>query len=113
MKIFLDDIRDAPDDTWMVVRDPWACLNVITHIFEYDPKGLEILSLDHDLAAFNKRGEERTGYWVLCKLESLLAQYPTFSNKLPNEFRIHSANSVGRKNMQAAIDSIEKMRAKS
>lgn len=111
MKIFLDDdpIRDSwVDDTWTIVRSPWECLNLLTHA---EPGEIEVLSLDHDLAAFDPEGRDRTGYWVLCKVEWMLATYPkTFGPKLPQRFEIHSANGVGRKNMQAAINSIERMR---
>lgn len=107
MKIWLDDIRDAPDETWRVIRNPLGFLNLLTHT---KPGEVEVISFDHDLAYFNKRGEERTGYWVLCKMEQLAAKYPRFLDKIPTDIRIHSANSVGRKNMQAAIDSIERMR---
>jgi hypothetical protein len=111
MKIWLDDIRDAPDDSWFVIRSPWACLAVIVVMDEYDPEnGLEVLSLDHDLAAFDYKGEERTGYWLLCRLEELAHKYPQFRSKLPKEYRIHSANPVGRRNMQAAIDSLERIK---
>lgn len=110
MKLWLDDdpIRDGwVDDTWTIVRSPWAFLNILAHS---EPGEVEALSFDHDLGCFTKSGEERTGYWVLSKMELLAFKYPAFLDKIPSEIAIHSANSVGRKNMQAAIDSIERMR---
>lgn len=106
MKIFLDDLRDAPDETWTVFRNPWGFMNFLAHT---EPGEIETISFDHDLAAFNYKGEERTGYWVLTKLEEIAAKYPETLDKIPSDLRIHSANPVGRKNMQAAINSIQKM----
>lgn len=102
MKIWLDDIRDAPDETWTVARTARDALLMVNE----NVGNVEVLSLDHDLGDEN----ELTGYDVLSILEKLVGTGELLSVIIPNEFRIHSANPVGRKNMQAAIDSIEKMR---
>ena len=110
MKIFLDDdpIRDSwVDDTWTIIRSPYRVLNLVTHA---DPGEITVISFDHDLAYFTATGEERTGYWVLAKLEELAFKHPEMLDKIPSDLWIHSANGVGRKNMQAAIASIARMR---
>lgn len=106
MKIFLDDIREAPDETWFVARTPLAAI-----LFMMENEDIEILSLDHDLAyehVVNNEVKEVTGYDVIKKVEEWA--HHGWWTRVPQSFAIHSANPVGRKNMQAAIDSIERMR---
>lgn len=97
MKIWLDDLREAPDSSWMNVK------NDVALAFHFIKNGVvEEISLDHDL------GEGRlTGYDLLKLIESKFAQEPNYC-KLP-VFTIHSANPVGRRNMERAITSIYKL----
>jgi len=44
MKLWVDDIRNAPDDTWHVAR---TALEAIRAIARYD---FEVISLDHDIS---------------------------------------------------------------
>lgn len=44
MKLFVDDIRNAPDETWHVAR---TSLEAIRAIARYD---FEVISLDHDIS---------------------------------------------------------------
>lgn len=106
MKIFLDDdpIRDSwVDDTWTIVRTAWECLDLIAE----NCGQVEILSLDHDLGDDPLAGD---GYLVVKTLEEVVGRGEMRPILLPKKITIHSANPVGRKNMQAAIDSIERMR---
>lgn len=99
MKIFLDDdpIRDSwVDHTWTICRTAQEVMLLLAQ------NRCELLSLDHDL------GEKFTGY-DLCSWIEAEAAYGSW-DLVPAAFEIHSANPVGRKNMQAAIDSIERMR---
>jgi hypothetical protein len=97
MKIWLDDIRDSPDSTWMVARTYDDC--IVRLMFN----DVQIISLDHDL------GEGKSGYDVACTIERwvMLAQYtaPTIL--------IHTANPVGRARIQQVIDSIERYTCRS
>jgi hypothetical protein len=107
MKIFLDDdpVRDSwVDDTWTIVRTPEDALTLIMRHYGE----VEVVSLDHDLGYFIA-DVELTGYDVVKTIERLVFLGELRPQGLPR-FEIHSANSVGRKNMQAAIDSIERMR---
>ena len=93
MKLFLDDMRPAPDG-WLLVSSVsealvWLETETVTH-----------LSLDHDLG--NDSGE--TGYDVLVWIEN--ACYFQESYK-PPKILIHSANPVGRKRMNQALKSIK------
>lgn len=105
MKIFLDDdpVRDSwVDDTWTIVRTPQEAINKLIYAATFDTP-VEVLSLDHDLG-----DDYFTGYYLASALEAMAAD--GLWDMIPQRFEIHSANPVGRKNMQAAIDSIERMR---
>jgi len=100
VKIFLDDIRDAPDATWTVVRNP----NEFSALFAFNFREVTEISFDHDLGFF-KYDEEITGYHVLCTLETFYATYPHLT---PPKLHVHSANSGARKKMELAIQAIER-----
>lgn len=102
MKIWLDDIRDAPDETWTVAHTPQEVVRELIYAATFDTP-IEVLSCDHDLG-----DDYFTGYYLLTALEEMAAAGEW--GMIPESFQIHSANPVGRKNMQAAIDSIERMR---
>ncbi len=86
LKVFLDDIREAPPG-WVrtvSVKDTIILLATgrVTHV-----------SLDHDL------GEIGKGYDVVLWIEEKVAT----SNYIPPIMTVHSGNPVGRKNMNEGI----------
>ena len=96
MKLFLDDVREAPEG-WTLINTGESLISILQ---SQGGEEIEALSLDHDL------GEGKiTGYEVLKWLE---AQVFLYGYKPPKKILIHSANPVGRKNMEAAIKSIRK-----
>jgi hypothetical protein len=101
MKLWLDDIRDPPDATWMCVRTPEEAIAELENGLVTD------LSLDHDLGLHELGGRERSGYDVLVWIETQVADDHEFA--VP-ELRIHSANPVGRARMEQAIESIRRLR---
>jgi hypothetical protein len=96
MKVWLDDERNPPDDSWMVFHTAEELLEWLgPHIGK-----VELLSLDHDL------GEGRqTGYDVLECLEGMAY----LCRPVPPRIEVHSANPVGRQRMLQAIQSIRKI----
>lgn len=111
LKIFLDDdpIRDSwVDDTWTIVRRAHPCTLMLANAGYDGFAYVEELSLDHDLGDENENG---SGYDVAKWIER--QAFDGNWRAVPDRITIHSANPVGRKNMQAAIDSIERMRKKS
>jgi hypothetical protein len=83
MKLWLDDIRPAPDG--------WVHVKTATDAYELIKTGVvEVASLDHDL------GEAHTGY-DLCKW---MAESGIWPKTKP---RVHSANPVGREAMEWTI----------
>ena len=104
MKLFLDDIRDPPDDTWIVLRPAEMSM------FYFLSKHAKVISFDHDLGLGPDGKEYPNGAHVLAQLEKLTHEYKRHwfvHNDV--ELLIHSANPVGRRNMEAAIASIKKM----
>jgi hypothetical protein len=108
MKIWLDDVRNAPDETWLWVRDFDEAQSALN---KYRGK-VELMSFDHDLGLVEDGlflDYADSGYDLLCWIEKMAAKGKW--QFVPARMQIHSANPVGRKNMQAAIDSIERMRS--
>lgn len=100
-KLFLDDLRKAPDSTWEVVRSYKAFVEYI------EKNGVpDIISFDHDLSFEHYPfGEEyptadipygkyveRTGYdcakWLIDR------------GTLPKKYFVHSMNPVGKQNIE-------------
>lgn len=99
--VYLDDLRTPPDDgvEWKIFRSVPALMSKLDHL-DFDGRTVH-LSLDHDLG-----DEVPTGYDLLNWIERKIAidgWQPRFT------FQIHSANPVGRDNMQRAITSIKRM----
>ena len=93
MKIFLDDIREPPDDSWFVCRTYRECEKYILYYHET----IEEISFDHDL------GEDKTGYDV-----AKLFEHHCFHKHFPcPKWIIHSANPVGRANIEMAMRKAE------
>ena len=96
MKVYLDDVRVAPDG-WRQARWPDEVIELlqsgeVTH-----------LSLDHDLGD-DERG---TGYDVVLWLEEAVA---TRGFKPPH-VKVHTANTSARVKMEAGIRSIQGLAA--
>lgn len=94
MNIFLDDIRQAPDNYLRAYTAPSTieCL-------KYNE--VDILSLDHDLGDTYGCG---TGYDVVCWIENEVATNKDYIP--PKKIVVHSANPVGRSKMEAGIKKI-------
>ncbi len=109
MKLFVDDERQPPDDTWMVVRDGKEAIGTLLAMSSsaFNPKSgmqifpatlCEVLSLDHDL------GENvPTGYDVAAWLEEAVFTQGVVP---PMLLRVHSANPVGRARILQTFQSI-------
>jgi hypothetical protein len=98
MKVYLDDVRPAPDG-WVLVRTAHEAIAAL------EAGGVTHISLDHDLGDDGVNG---TGYTVACWIEETVA----LRGFVPPEITIHSANVVGRARMARAIESIERLVAR-
>jgi len=91
MKIFIDDIRDAPDDSWILFRDTPTALSFI----KANIKEITEISFDHDM------GDEMTTRSIALWLEESAW---TSGSQYDFVTRIHSANPIGRKWLKAALE---------
>lgn len=94
-KIWLDDERDPPDDTWEWVKTAGACIAAIKSAQREET----LVSLDHDLGE-----RQATGYDVLKWLEVAVFEKRSF---ICPYISVHTANPPARERMNAAIGSIE------
>lgn len=92
LKLWIDDIRPAPDDTWDTVTTSDAAIALLD-LFSNDgmlwiPR--EVISFGHDLG-----GDDTTRPVVIWMIEN---------NFKFQEYRIHSANPVGREWLEGMIE---------
>jgi hypothetical protein len=104
IKIFLDDVRPAPDDTWILCSDPDEVISLLQR------EDVTEISLDHDLGDellhdkdYCNSVKEKTGYDVLLWIE---AQVIT-TNYIPPKISIHTSNPAARKRMEACLCKIK------
>ncbi|AHF91380.1 hypothetical protein OPIT5_15300 [Opitutaceae bacterium TAV5] len=96
MKVWLDDVREAPEG-WQRVFWPDEAIALLQR------GSVTGISLDHDLGD-DTRG---TGYDVIAWIEEAVA----VRGFVAPEIRIHSANPVGRERMLRGIAAIERISA--
>lgn len=96
MKVWLDDERTPPDDSWTWVGSAQSA------IFFLENDDVEVISLDHDLGDESIVGN---GYKVISWIEE-----KTFTDDqyVPSEvILIHTQNSAARPRMQQSLNSIK------
>jgi hypothetical protein len=99
MRVWLDDVREAPDG-WAHVRTPDEAIELL------NSGEVEEISLDHDLGLATPESEP-TGYDVLVWLEQAIAT-EAWTYPVPT-IHVHSANPVGWRRMEQAIESIQRL----
>ena len=92
MRVWIDDVRPAPDHTWCWCRSVYEAKSVISE-FRWGRIDIEVISIDHDAGDFHVDGGDYIK--VLDWLEEKGWSYP---------IHIHSMNSVGRQNMKRIIE---------
>jgi hypothetical protein len=89
-KMFLDDIRNPPDNTWIVARSSNEAVAYIEkHGLPYH------ISFDHDL------GGDDTAMVLLYHLVNNIYTAADY----PPEYTVHSANPIGSKNIVSFMES--------
>ncbi len=101
MKIYLDDERKPPDDSWTLVKLPSEAIRLLEKFV------VKCISLDHDLGKISSTSNKYpvTGYDVLLWMEE---EVNTAFFK-PPAILIHTSNPSARKKMESARMSIMKM----
>lgn len=92
MKIWVDDIRTPPDDTWIWAKTSQDALDWLrsAQICEHEQCQFTKMSLDHDLG-----GDDTTRPIVMWMCEN---------NFWPVEVVVHSANPVGVEWLEGMIE---------
>lgn len=95
MKLWLDDERPVPDDSWTLVQTAEEAIEILKQ------GQVRELSLDHDLGT-----GRATGYEVACFIEEAAVR-----GTIPviRRMFVHSANPVGRERMKQALHSAYKI----
>ena len=96
MKVWLDDLRAAPDETWTPVTTPSAAITLLKS------GEVELISFDHDLGF--EGDTELTGYEVLLWIEEAVA----LRGLKPPEMFVHSANPPGHERLLRGIEAIKR-----
>ena len=114
MYIYLDDIRTPrADHPWEICRNYFefklAFITWIEMILEPNHQLEELyISFDHDIDSYDKDGNELTGYsalkWMINHLIEI--KRPLLANLI--SVNVHSANPVGKKNIEAYWESFLK-----
>lgn len=94
--LYVDDERPLPKKYigWDVARNYDEAISLLTKN-KYD-----VVSLDHDIASWNKNNREMTGY----DIAMWLAERKQHGEYVPPEVFAHTANPVGRDRIQGIID---------
>lgn len=90
-KLWIDDIRPAPDHTWTIARTVQEAMHLL------QTEDFDTVSFDHDLA--DQSIPERTGYDILLTI----VQDKMDGRKVPTTYLVHSANPVGVERMLGVI----------
>ena len=100
MKLFVDDIRNVPDDSWHLARSSIAAICAIAR-FHFDE-----ISLDHDISHQVSIGNtpgrpfpceetfQSVAYFIGVKYEEAARSHPAQGMKIPKLY-VHSSNPVG------------------
>jgi hypothetical protein len=128
IKIYLDDIRTPIDNSWVIVRNYYECINLIDNV---GLENIKTISLDHDLGDtaiqeyFNNVHKnykldynnitEKTGYdvakWLVNtfydknveRISMVRSEKKKNSIIFPDVF-VHSANPIGSANIMGYIN---------
>lgn len=97
MKIWLDDVRQPPDETWTWVKNA----HEFGTTFQYHAPWITEISFDHDIASYDLHGNEITGYHCFCIVEKF-----AFNNAWWNipVMKVHSSNPAGRRKILQGIE---------
>lgn len=98
MKLFVDDIRNAPDDTWTVARTIGAAIRAMHH---WTPS---VVSLDHDIS-HQVHLDELSRPFPCAETFASVAYYIAAKDLGPRspKITIHSSNTVAGDEMRRVL----------
>ena len=99
MKLWIDDVRPAPDGWVWAVSVHEAKVYCCQHISPNKILFIEEMSLDHDSGDFNYQGGDYVELLKWLEEKQHIEDW-----KIPTKFHLHTANPVGAANMRAIIE---------
>ena len=100
MKLYVDDIRRVPDDSWHLVKSNTEAIRLLA------TQKVEEISLDHDIACYLVTGQEHTSNETFQPIAYFIANMP--KEFRPKTVRIHTANPVAGEMMASILkDKVE------
>jgi len=97
MKLWVDDVRPAPDG-WIWAKSYKSAMKLL----EQNDWDFDVISLDHDL------GGTKTGYDILYRIERRAHEYVNYAPFIG----VHTANPVARDRMIPVANNINTKRLK-
>lgn len=102
MKLWVDDIRNAPDESWTVARTVTSAIRAI-RMFDFDE-----ISLDHDISHQVTLGSLGRPYpceeTFMAVAYYIALKYPFRAEKRPKKISIHSSNTVAGEEMARIVE---------
>lgn len=96
-KLYIDDIRNAPDESWSIAR---TALSAIRAIAQFSP---EVISLDHDISHQVTVGTRSSPFPCDETFESvawfIVAHFKSRPHLLVPRVILHTSNPIGAKKM--------------
>jgi hypothetical protein len=96
LRVWLDDVREMPEGFDMQVYNPYYLI----HLLREGGERIDYISFDHDLGC-----EEADGYTVAVMIEQMA--YDGMVRRIG--WDVHSANPVGRKRIEYAMEEAEEI----
>lgn len=94
MKLFVDDIRQAPDD-WALARTNTKAIRILSSGI------VNVVSLDHDIACYLVGGQSHTSNETFMPVAYYISVMP--ESLRPNTVYIHTANPLGRDKIKSLL----------
>lgn len=96
MKLFLDDIRNPPDNTWVVCRTAEEAIKCLK------TGKVTLISFDHDLGEASDLNGNDVAKWIERSV------FDKQSGVHMPKWQVHSMNPVGRRNIIATMMAAER-----
>ena len=100
MKLFIDDLRNAPDASWIVVRTVTGAIRALATM------EVDIISLDHDIShQVSVNGNSRP--FACLENFSAVCYFigEKYKSRTPPKILLHTSNPVGAQRMRHILDS--------
>lgn len=105
MKLWIDDIRTPPDDSWNICRTVGSAITALYHFFWE----VEMINLDHDISHQVVVGKMSRPYPCDETFKAVAMYIATLKRYNPNwepSVRIHTSNHSGAHDMKSILEAV-------